>query len=373
MDGNKDESERCIEIAQQYIASGNCEKAIKFLQKADRLYPSKKAKVLLESLQRNGSSHSKKSATSNGRAHTTDEQVKPDTNQHKEIKLDYSPEQADSVRRIKKCKDYYEILGVPKDVSDIDLKKAYRKLALQFHPDKNHAPGATDAFKAIGNAFGVLSDTEKKKRYDQFGSEEEITTRRRRNHHHHHHHYHEDDDDDWDFSRGFEGDISAEELFNIFFGGGMPSNRVHVHRRRQRQAHRQSQPTEASYAYMIQLLPILVLVVLSLLSSQLIQAPPYTLNPKGLFTEERKTFNLEIKYYVKKDFVKEFQGRIREVDRIVEEEHVSNLRNNCWKEQTYRENLFYKAKYFSDRKLYEKAQNLGTPSCEKLREIYGQG
>lgn len=51
--------------------------------------------------------------------------------------------------RIKGCKDYYEVLGVNKEANEDDLKKAYRKLALKFHPDKNHAPGATEAFKSM--------------------------------------------------------------------------------------------------------------------------------------------------------------------------------------------------------------------------------
>jgi len=52
--------------------------------------------------------------------------------------------------RIKNCRNYYEILGVERDATEEDLKKAYRRLALKFHPDKNRAPGATEAFKGGG-------------------------------------------------------------------------------------------------------------------------------------------------------------------------------------------------------------------------------
>ncbi|HHW59544.1 MAG TPA: DnaJ domain-containing protein, partial [Bacteroidales bacterium] len=68
-------------------------------------------------------------------------------------------------------KDYYKILGVSKNSSTEDIKKAYKKLALQYHPDKN--PGnkeAEEKFKEINEAYEVLSDPEKRKRYDELGA-----------------------------------------------------------------------------------------------------------------------------------------------------------------------------------------------------------
>ena len=66
-------------------------------------------------------------------------------------------------------KDYYEVLGVPKDSSEKDIKGAYRKLAMKYHPDRSEEPDAEEKFKELSEAYAVLSDPEKRQKYDQFG------------------------------------------------------------------------------------------------------------------------------------------------------------------------------------------------------------
>ncbi len=66
-------------------------------------------------------------------------------------------------------RDFYEVLGVSRNASDEDLKKAFRRLAFEYHPDRNKENGAEDKFKEINEAYQVLSDQDKRARYDQFG------------------------------------------------------------------------------------------------------------------------------------------------------------------------------------------------------------
>lgn len=102
-------------------------------------------------------------------------------------------------------RDYYEVLGVDRDATEEEIKRAFRKLAFQHHPDHNHEDGAADRFKEINEAYQVLSDPQKRVAYDRFGhgGAEGL------------------------FGRGFEGfDFGGfGDIFDAFFGGAATAAR----------------------------------------------------------------------------------------------------------------------------------------------------
>lgn len=68
-------------------------------------------------------------------------------------------------------KDYYRVLGITKAATDEEIKKAYRKMALRYHPDKNKAAGSEEKFKEVAEAYEVLSDKKKRDIYDKYGED----------------------------------------------------------------------------------------------------------------------------------------------------------------------------------------------------------
>lgn len=108
--------------------------------------------------------------------------------------------------------------------------------------DKNRAPGSVEAFKAVGNAVAILTDVEKRKSYDLYGSDERQNIGRN----HHRGQYTQ-----YGYSRGFEADVTAEELFNMFFGGGafQQQNVYSTHSRRFNR--NQQEEREVSYLDML--------------------------------------------------------------------------------------------------------------------------
>eukprot|EP00697_Spironema_sp_BW2_P011413 gnl/Spiro4/2708_TR1310_c0_g1_i1.p1 gnl/Spiro4/2708_TR1310_c0_g1~~gnl/Spiro4/2708_TR1310_c0_g1_i1.p1 ORF type:complete len:295 (-),score=54.58 gnl/Spiro4/2708_TR1310_c0_g1_i1:111-935(-) len=125
--------------------------------------------------------------------------------------------------------DYYTVLGIARDASADEVKKAYRKLALKWHPDKNQSPQATDKFKRISEAFAVLGDEAKREHYDRFGKGDSARPAPRQSRGRGD--FDGDDDDDfgvpwtsggvrmWGYGASPMDFRTANDIFRAFFGG----------------------------------------------------------------------------------------------------------------------------------------------------------
>uniref|UniRef100_A0A4W5LE10 DnaJ (Hsp40) homolog, subfamily C, member 18 n=1 Tax=Hucho hucho TaxID=62062 RepID=A0A4W5LE10_9TELE len=437
---DKAESDRLIEKAKLCLRSGRREKALQLLYEAQKIFPSTRARVLIDAIVRNGSSaapeeshippprgfrsneedgdreEARKGANEEKKTYTEDQRQgvlrylsdRPTfilSTYRPSLHLSrYPPSESANAHctvvvsdfilifvafdpcRIKKCKDFYEILGVPKDSSDEDLKKAYRKLALKFHPDKNCAPGATDAFKAIGNAYAVLSNAEQRHKYDQYGEQAPSESATHPSAHARHGHYR-------NFNRDFEADISPEELFNIFFGGRFPTGNIHVYTnrgatysnfyqpRRRRAYERREEEVEENrtpqntFTAFLQLLPVLVLILISVVTQLMATNPPYSLfyKPAMGLVVSRETQNMGVPYYVDKGFQKEYSGEsLEELEKTIESDYIEHLQSSCWKEKQQKSDLANLAQLYRDDRLKAKAESLKLDNCDKLYRFVGR-
>jgi molecular chaperone DnaJ len=117
------------------------------------------------------------------------------------------------------ARDFYDVLGVQKDASKDDIKAAYRRLALQFHPDRNKSPEAEEKFKEISEAYAVLSDDDKRKQYDAYGREGVYQKYGEENI------YQGADFQDIFRDMGFGYGGGFEDILGAFFGGGRTGGR----------------------------------------------------------------------------------------------------------------------------------------------------
>jgi len=110
----------------------------------------------------------------------------------------YTPEQEQLARKVLNASDLYQALGVERSADEGEIKKAYKKLALKLHPDKNTAPTAEDAFKRISQAVDTLSDAQSRAYYDRTGSTDKPGSMG---------------------NAGAAGGVHPQDIFDMFFGG----------------------------------------------------------------------------------------------------------------------------------------------------------
>ncbi|KAF2142351.1 uncharacterized protein K452DRAFT_226614 [Aplosporella prunicola CBS 121167] len=337
----------------------------------------------------------------------------------------YTVEQKAAVLRIRRCSPtaFYEILGledVKTTCTDGEIKKAYRKLSLLTHPDKNGYEGADEAFKMVSRAFQVLSDADKKAKYDRFGGDPESR-----------------------FGGGgassasagaspfsgfarspggagrgpmFEEEISPEEMFRQFFAGGMggfggpfgikanfspggglfdtgpgfvfnlgggPGIRVHQFgggRPRRRPATAAPETPQPSLTSALSsLLPLLLLFVLPLLSSLFSGStapstgPSVSFEPVGPpFTQQRTSARLKIPYWLNPTEVEDFsQRKLKDLDRTAEIRYMSKLNYECDSERQQQSRLLQEAQgwFFIDETKMREARTMPMKSCKRLGEL----
>lgn len=342
---NREEAERALDKAKNAFKNGDVNSAYKFALKSLKLCSTKEGKDFLDRIEKNkgkdndnshGTSHKKKISSDN-----SGEKLQSDDDMNNSSKHDYTPEQVEAVQRILACKNYYEILGVGRDVTDSELKRQYKQLALVLHPDKNRAPQSDEAFKAVSKAYATLSDPTQRNHYDRFG-----------------------EDGLQSFSSGVSPNSPDDYLrfvFTDFFDDeDFFSNRnVFVNNRRSRRhfyAHHRPHRQQGgdSFLHICQILPILLIILVSIFSSLIssILAPPpvFSLRQSSDFSVRRIVPNYDISYYVKPSFDAK---DLRSVEQNVMDLYIWELREQCQSDRSW-------------------GVGSGSRACKKLRELHNR-
>lgn len=348
MDGNKDEALKCIGIAKEAIASGNKERALKFIRIAQRLNHNLSIDDLLAACEKIDSASASPSENGGHVERTKSRPVKTEETLNGE--RSYTEEHVQLIRQINKQKEYYAILGVEKTCSVEEIRKAYRKLSLKVHPDKNKAPGAEEAFKKVSKAFKCLSEEDSRRQYDQTGLVDEfeynqqhnVRRRRRRT--------------TTDF---YDDDFDPDEIFRAFFGQDM-FRTAQVYRTRgtgtQQRTDFNGRGSASNVMMLLQLVPFLLILLLAYLP---FSEPEYSLQRNYSYQIPRVTEKYGVDYYIKSlDFDRSYPvgSAAREhIEENIIQEYKNLLGRSCHIEL--------------QRRQWNRNRLMATPSCDRLQSF----
>jgi len=249
----------------------------------------------------------------------------------KETPKNYTPEDVKLCSEILAKTDYYQILGLEKKASDAEIKKAYRKLALKLHPDKNNAPKATDAFKKVSTAYACLNDAKKREIYDEHGTEENFRQNYR------------------EYFRE-EEEFDPFDLFDLFVGPQY-GRRVR-HQRRHHPHHHQNHPQQQNNQW-VQLMPLLIILFLTIVANiggSFSSGPSYSFTKTPTYKHELETQTHNVKYYVDTDTYNLIKGSYKttsELENTIDRDFYRNMSRQCRQAKETQNHWFRQARYYT--------------------------
>ena len=427
---NHDESMKCLNLSKERYAQSDFEGALRMAIKAKRMFDCPETAEWLEKVKSSNDASTSNNTSSNASTSNTEQTTSSNSNtsnntvrqrhgvQEKATSSDnlYTPEQVKDVKEFMKRNknDYYSVLGLEKSATSDEIKKAYKKLALKFHPDKNQAPGADEAFKIIAVAFSVLGDEEKRRNFDRYGAAAANSGSGPGS---------AGFPSNFNFStHNFGGaeDISPEDLFNMFFqaafaqqngnpfggpfgGAGIQfggpgqfffSTNFHnanaapfQRRQRTRQTRSTETENEELLRKFVQFIPLIIVFVLSIVSSWIFPTEPsnsnqqtdhlFSLNPSSKHRFPRSTRLKNVPYYATSNFQKYFEKlketdtssklfrELRTYENIIETNLLKELRQSCDREERQLAQLLKKAK---KEQVEDIKNSFKLNSCDKLKQ-----
>jgi len=212
-------------------------------------------------------------------------------------------------------------------------------MALKYHPDKNKAPGSDEAFKKLAQAYDCLSNAEKRRKYDEYGTEDADQ------HYNHYRQYYNTED------------IHADDIFDMFFGmnrfqNGARRTRFYRHEpndNTQNQGGARNNP-QVRYWSLLQFLPLIIIFLSSFALNFSREDPVYSLTAQYKYPYERETASLKIKYYVDSNFNANYvskSGKVNQIDNEIEANYVYKLSQNCDIQRNSKRRLEMQAQYYS--------------------------
>ncbi|EPY49251.1 DNAJ/DUF1977 DNAJB12 protein [Schizosaccharomyces cryophilus OY26] len=391
MEASREEALRCVNLAKKYLSAGDYQKASKLADKSTRILPTSEAEDFKRYMAKERTSGKKEASAastgSNNATSTMRERTPNASKSNDSSQTSYTREQVEIVQKITKLKahEYYEILNLKKDCNDIEIKKSYRKLALQLHPDKNHAPNADEAFKKVSKAFQVLSDPNMKAHYDRTGLDPESRASASSS----------------SFSEragpGFQGfsaypqaNMSPEDLFNSFFGDqffaggpntfffGGPGVRVHQFGGRPRRFRRQRAEDTSNKSVFYQILPIIIIVIFAFLSNfssldgNTSVRAGYSFVPTEKYSAQYVSPNYKVPFYVNPKQYNSLSSRdsYRLANKI-EQQYAEKVHAECIQEREYKENQIRKSYgwFFPDAEKLSRAKEIPLPRCDEFSRL----